>query len=475
MKKAFKTNRNTVIQLMINLLIGLWALLICSSPQDQSVACGFLSMAQLLINIWFMRRSRIPWFSFSMLFCLATYIFHLSNVFLLAIGQGKYCVYDILNSSINIRDYNFSSVLAIFCSGLTVTGILYAYGSFHADLSLNRYRSSKVSDNVSRRKILALGLILLAISAIPSLYLQFLRVNVVLTGGLYSNTRSVDRQLGIFYYLTRFMPFALIMIMIGMKHKKRTSLIIYVVSCAYEAFCMISGNRALQLIAIATYSFVYFNIVRKKKIRFRILVLFAILGYFAAAAVNMIMEIRDFGILSYDLSSVFLNILKDNPLFAVIGEFGNTQLSVSLAISNYPEHVGFKFGTSYLFGLSAAIPNIGSIIDWMQTKAVYLYDFVLGAHYSLGGSYIAELYANFGWFGILFAPLVGFWIGKTCSSIFKSIEKENWCRLVSLLVLFYFNLFWVRNFFYGFVFTYVWTSLYIKFFGAALNGSLKRR
>lgn len=455
-KTRIEVNRTTLLQILINCIIGLLGLAFLSR-ENESTVFAWLSCTQAVLNTYFLRKTGIRWFSFSMLFVWATFIFHFGGVLLIALGQSEYCAWDIVRLSHSVYEYNLSCLFSLLCSGFVVTGIMVAY----AKKTENFVEHATLIDHEKeKRLILFLGVLLFLITVGPTILLQWNRLQVVLNGGIYSQTRTVDSELGLFYYLTRFFPFTLVMIMIGLQDNKGIARVVYIVSVLYEAICMISGNRSLQLIAIIMYTFVYVSVISHAQVKFKTKVIIVIAIYVGMAAINVLMRVRNFGVTQYDLGELINETLKSNPLFPVIGEFGITQITVSLTITNYPSTIPFKLGLSYIVGLlSWIIPITGS--QWYKNATVFLYGFDYGSRLTLGGSYIGELFANFGWFGVIGAIFVGYFVGRTCSNIFACIKSERWSELIILLVLFYFNLFWVRNFFYGFVFTYVGLKLYI--------------
>lgn len=449
-------NRATLFQFLINSALGIIGFLFLTR-ENESVAFACLSCVQVFLNTYYMRKMKIRWFSLSMLFVWATFMFHFGNVWLIALGESQYCAWDIVALSNSIYEYNLSCLFSLFCSGFVVTGIMMSYvknAVFYVEDATN------LDHKKEKRMILYLGILLFVITVVPSVLLQWKRLQVVWNGGIYSQTRSVDNELGLFYFLTRFFPFSLVMIMLGIQDNKNKARIVYLIAVVYEAVCMISGNRSLQLIAIIMYTFVYVSVISRTRLKFKTKAIILITAYVAAAAINVLMKVRNFGLTQYDMSGLIVDAVKSNPLLPVIGEFGITQVTVSLVITNYPAFVPYKLGLSYLAGIFAwVLPITGS--QWYKNATVFIYEFEFGSQLTLGGSYIGELFANFGWFGIVGAVFVGIFIGRICSRIFACIKSDNWSEFVPLLVLFYFNLFWVRNFFYGFVFTYVGMRVFI--------------
>ncbi len=98
----------------------------------------------------------------------------------------------------------------------------------------------------------------------------------------------------------------------------------------------------------------------------------------------------------------------NNPLVGAISEMGGTLVTVVHTIGLVPTVRPFDLGTSYAYAASTAIPNVGFEVhpavahgllgDWLINTVDRSRAQVGGG---LGFSFIAEVYANFGWYGVI--------------------------------------------------------------------------
>lgn len=454
-----KIRKLLIKQLVINILLIMF-LFTLDYDLDLRTQFAIVSLIQLAVNLWFLKKNDIPLFSLSTIFVISTYIFHFGELLLYFLNAEEYCVWKANEKSYTIQSYNEACMFSIIASCFVVFGILLSYNKFDTSIKENE-KVDALSERMKLHNVYLMGLFLFIVSFGPTLIQQINRVLVVLNGGLYTQTRQMDEALGPFLLLTNFFPFSIIMMMIGKKDNKTFATAVYLGAVVFEVLCMISGNRSLQLIAIITFTFVYLKLVNR--IDFKKIVITAVLGYISMAFMNVIMRIRNYGLVNYNVIDLIKKTASENPLYAIIGEFGGTLLTVSIAIYNFPSDAPYKYGLTYFISWLSIYPDTGGLLGQIPRQYVYIYDFV-GNKYSLGGSFIGELFANFGWLGSILGVFIGLFVGNTCKRIFIYIDERQWLKLIPLFVLFYFDIFWVRNYFYGFIFTFIWLKVYIKLF-----------
>ena len=129
----------------------------------------------------------------------------------------------------------------------------------------------------------------------------------------------------------------------------------------------------------------------------------------------------------------------------------------------------FNFGLTYVVSWCAIYPNTGGLLGNIPNMYAFLN--YLDTKLPLGGSYIGELYFNFGWFGILFAIFIGMFVGWTSAKVESAIVQKKWIQLGPYMVLFYSLLWWVRDYFSGWIFRTVWCAIAVWL----INKFLKNR
>jgi len=126
-----------------------------------------------------------------------------------------------------------------------------------------------------------------------------------------------------------------------------------------------------------------------------------------------IAEIRNTpGALGDPLQVLSLVLTYNNPLLAAVSEMGGTIITVLHTIRLFPSIRSFDLGTSYAYAISTVIPNVGRQVypaiahglmaDWLIRTVDPTVARVGGG---LGYSFLAEAFANFGWYGSV--PVIG--------------------------------------------------------------------
>jgi oligosaccharide repeat unit polymerase len=104
---------------------------------------------------------------------------------------------------------------------------------------------------------------------------------------------------------------------------------------------------------------------------------------------------------------------EKNPVVALLSEMGGTLATVAYAEQFVPDTRDYDYGASYAYAFSTVFPNFGSgvhpavahglLAKWLiDTADPYIAD--RGG--TLGFSFIAEAYVNFGWAGVVIIPAV---------------------------------------------------------------------
>ena len=104
------------------------------------------------------------------------------------------------------------------------------------------------------------------------------------------------------------------------------------------------------------------------------------------------------------------------------------------------------------------------------------YTRILQKQNSYGGSFIGELYYNFGYFGIAFAWLVGVFAQKISCMCDRYLYERRYIEYSLLIMPAYALLSWVRGYFDGFTRSTIWAAFIIiivyKSFSKISKGSI---
>src|SRR5699024_8881835 len=171
----------------------------------------------------------------------------------------------------------------------------------------------------------------------------------------------------------------------------------------YVLLTMINGSRGKQIIIIILLFYVfYYKIDKKIKISFIISTI--IIAFFGMVLINTIAEIRLLPSISYSIFfEYFFDSIKNNPIGEIISEVGSTIQTPYLIIDQVPRRLPYGLGKTFLYSPFTIFPNLGGILQRF-IKQINFIPQIQGS--ALGGSYIGELYYNFGNFSFFIAPVV---------------------------------------------------------------------
>ena len=324
-----------------------------------------------------------------------------------------------------------------------------------------------IEEGVELDQSFLIGIVLFVVGIIPTYMNYSQQIKYIMSGNMYAGVReTVD--LGPIGLLANFYQVGIFLMLIGSKNHKTRAKVILLLAVAFEAFCMLSGNRSSQILKIIALLFIYYRIIQKitpKKI-----VAFTIVGYFVVIILYFISAYRNANIADLSLlKSRFIEVATGEPLLELLAQLGSNLNVVALTLVSIPTYNNFNFGLTYVVSWCAIYPNTGGLLGNIPNMYAFLN--YLDTKLPLGGSYIGELYFNFGWFGILFAIFIGMFVGWTSAKVESAIVQKKWIQLGPYMVLFYSLLWWVRDYFSGWIFRTVWCAIAVWL----INKFLKNR
>ena len=391
-------------------------------------------------------------FSLAPLFIVLSEIFHFGEAFILAIGRDDLLDISNLTLSGNMLVYNEANVFAFMIQAFVVFGML-----------LSRKKKRKIIIFSSGKSILMKGnniaisvaLITAVLGFIPTVIYYLKMATATINGISYAGIREAS-DIGVFsFFSVLYEPgiFALI-IALSINNKKRLAKTVFVMACAFEVFCMITGNRGVQITRIIVYVYLYFKFIGKPKMS-RV-VLCIISGYIGVAFMYYVSMNRLTGMGNMSIH-YFMKSLGVDPVLGLIAQQGSTLNMVCLTIRDVPSYTPFVWGAQYLASLVNAfpgtsywagdLPNMAGTLSYLDTSL------------PLGDSYIAELYHNFGWLSLLVAPMIGHIIGHITILIEEKMSEKRCLECACYLVAFRGILWVVRSNLFSFLFNYIWGTI----------------
>lgn len=424
-----KNKRLLFIENVILCSILLMSILISMITIDYSVI-AVSSLVILVCVVMVIHRAGYSYISFPVMFVIISFIFHMGNiVFSVFFFNGKFG-----DMFWGADEYTLSA-----CRFVILSMCFLLLGIIHKSRVKVRF-GKKYDIVISEQQLFFIGIILIAVGIVPKLMIDINKLVVGLTDG-YMATYKIDMSgKGGIATLTYT---GIISVMIAKRKSINFCRGLLFLTVIYEGIMMFSGNRYLSISMIITICFVYIKYVGD--VNWKKLFLYGILAVFLFAVLNTVRELRTSAInISIFIEEFFVQ-LKDNPFISLIMELGSTMKSLVLSVKYFPQYKDYAYGMTYWEALLNTIPKLSntSLVD--INNLIFIYNFPY--HKSLGGSYLGEIYYNFGKMGVVFSYLLGIFIGK----IGQIIEDEDCTNKVifTIPILFY-SLSYIRGYVYSY-------------------------
>ena len=450
-----KINQNKLFSSLIYSIINLLLMLVLINNKSNLNLTTYLSALQLVISLILIKVNKQNIISIATIFLLFSYLFHFGQSVIIAFGFN-----DI---------YAHRSILSITSNDLYVKAMYFAMIS-HCFVTLGivwskPYNSTMLAvhdnEDLMLKKLRTVSFIVLAITLFPLIYLDIQKIFAVKTGGYLSTYDTY--AFGINKYLNLFAQFArpaITMLIISFKNYKKKAKIVFGISSIYFIIMMISGDRGTNLIFLLTNIFVFYKIIIQIKIKTVLVIL--VFAYFFLGFITSISILRDTSQISIEgLIYYYKYRSADGIIYSTLREFGSTIKTLIYAIQFTTEISDYNYGLTYVWSwlnISPKLPE--SVVNYLSADFTFTRSFPVAYQDSLGGSYLGELYYNFGWMGSALAFFVGRFIGKINDTIESSVNNKNWLLFSILMILFPNIILWVRGYFVELLFKVFWLGLF---------------
>ena len=220
---------------------------------------------------------------------------------------------------------------------------------------------------------------------------------------------------------------------------------------------MLTGNRLFAVGAICVLFYCYKMLTKKTLLRQAIITL--VIMYFVAGIVTSISHLRLNSVLTLSsiLSDSFSN--SNQTFLYILEEFGGTFKTPLMVMQQVPSYTDYSYGLTYIKSLITIIPNFNDSIRSIYQQSIYL--FSLRGTAAMGGSYIGEMYFNFGYFSFVLAIPIGAVIGKLTDKADQLIMNRKYIEF-SYYIMIVFGLYmWVRGYFTELIRGPIWAALLI--------------
>lgn len=418
---------------------------------------GFLSLAlavaaELILFLFFMKRSGAKMISFAVVFVAVLALFHFGQVFLCALGDGaiaalelrivlKYFTDDECLSAMRLINISFICVCA---------GIIFATRAAEVPAVRNVDEKRQYADLCTKG---ALILILFSFPVKAALDINFFRLSF--SAGF---SEAVDWYGGVTDMIKTFgnlsvLGFGILIVSLAEDKKKQIPAFLFII--LYLAFQIVSGRRSETVSYIVILGLIFFRTRFRKKIKPLTVILLFAAAYLFLTLMYTTARMRDLDERTVGgFFGLFFELLtRKNVLFEALREYGNTGYTPVCVLENWLDNYQPSFGKSYIFGLTAIFPNIGGISGRLVESSTYglllaQNGMVQSGYPNIGGSVIGELFFNFGRVGgILVSPLLGMLIGKIGSEADDALENGNALKIGLWITPMFTSLYWIRDYF----------------------------
>ncbi len=418
---------------------------------------GFLSIAlsvatELIIFLFFMRRSGAKTVSFAVIFAALLALFHFGQVFLCALGDKTVAALELRIVLKYFEDAECLSAMRL----INISFVCICAGIIFVTRPPETLSAEKASETKSYSGLCtkgALAIILLTFPAKVFLDLNFFRISfsagfseaVVWYSGITDTIRTLANL--------SVLGFGILIVSLAGNKRKQTFAFLFIV--LYLAFQIISGRRSETVSYIVILGLIFFRTRFRKKIKPVTVVVLFILAYLFLTLMYTTVRLRDLDERSIGtFFGLFFTLLtRKNVLFEAFREYGNTGYTPVCVLENWLDNYLPSFGKSYIYGITAVLPNIGGLFGKLVDSSTYglllqQYEMVQSGYPNIGGSVIGELFFNFGKLGgILASPLLGMLIGKIGREAEDSLENGNALKIGFWITPMFAALYWIRDYF----------------------------
>ena len=270
----------------------------------------------------------------------------------------------------------------------------------------------------------------------------------------YEKTLEMDYS-GVYIQISLFYIIGFVLLLLCYRNSKCKARVILACEILFFFVSMISGGRINEVIGLCIVAIVY--ITKVEKVNIKKLIICAIIGMILLQCITVISDLRVEENITFGL--VVNKLLTSNMFVKVLDEFGATIYSVVLPIEQVPDTQSFAYGKTYIQSLAAIGISFKGMIAKIVDDSVYMNQ--LYTIFRTGGSYIGELYYNFGYFSVIFAGAIGWMIGKISAMMATCLKKDYFIEYASLVMLAHGILKWVRGYFSDITRASVWGMAFV--------------
>ncbi|PKM55156.1 MAG: hypothetical protein CVV00_05145 [Firmicutes bacterium HGW-Firmicutes-5] len=360
---------------------------------------SILSILLLIYQIIILRMRQYRIISFQFVFTILSFVFLFGQIWLIGFGREEAIFWGVIFRYSDELLYR-ASLFSLCYSQAILIGFL-----FKSKMKIKKKSFlSKISKDKMSKYMYSAGVVLLIISIPFRLYMDIYSLLIVRMLGGYQGIATPVGPMKDIAILT--IP-SIILLLASQYKSKRTNTIIAVVTIFYLIFfMMITGDRRYYVTALISIVFVFIELYTPK-LRFRTIIKYGIAGSLGLNFLSLLRQTRRYSIsIGEFISAYFTELIAMNPIVETLSEFGLTFMTVVFAQKLVPNIIPYQLGFSFYGAIPSLLPIGWLVGDFFKDVSVAR-ALNTAEGYPMGSSLPAELYANFGWFGILGAIFFG--------------------------------------------------------------------
>ena len=405
-------------------------------------------MFTIVSDIICMMRLNIKLYSPAAMFVFMLFLFNFGQVFLNAFFKNYFYRYENVFSPY-FRDKSIETLR--FCYII----IQLIFLSIIIQRKEKRYHSISIDTVDEIKKVRYIGIII-SCASIPTWIYSIVytyRISLIKTSYVATSVNINGMVRSISYFIT--IGFSLLII--GNSQNERRMKKIFLIEAGALVLSMITGGRLFSVACLCVIFYVYKKCEGRTSGKGVLKTL--IIGFFFIGLVTSISNLRlNEAITIKNVSRDFVHNGINSVLYA-LEEFGGTFKTTLKIFQQVPAEIAFANGVTYFKSFITVFPTISPEMHKIYQESIFLY--YLRNVASMGGSFIGELYFNYGYFAFVFAIIIGLIIGKITDITDELLSCKEYYKFSFYIMIILGMYLWIRGYFVEMIRGPIWGAIII--------------
>lgn len=417
------------------------------TKNDSLFYIGLLSLLSIIILTFTTKMKTNNLITPYFIFLVLSYIFHFGQLLLILFNIP-------LNSYERFQVSSYNYMYLVQAASYALIGL----NIFHLSGLLLLKRNHPISElinhdslNTSNSRLILLnkfGILLFCITIIPTIYVDISQIIKATELGYVEAYKYGNSYL--LSLFTNLFPISLVALLITWKKTKKWEIIYYGVIAWNIIKMVLVGNRSYPIALIIMLFLIKHRFV--KPYTRKDYISLSIYGSVFIVVLGFIASIRNLASKGNIINELVKYVLTNNPFIVVLNELGGTLITLIISIIYIPSAVSYANGLTYIGSISIILPFSTHIFGDMFERYISLGE-VLNSYFGggLGGSYIAETYFNFGWYGIILMFIYGGLLAKYTNLFYSSNNQKSLLLQCGIVFMLYPLMLFPRGYFYTWI------------------------